>query len=137
MDASKPIVRTRRLAGMTFLLGSMIAAALIMPGAAALAASCSNPGPGDPAQGKSIYDKTCISCHGKDGTGQVPGTPDFTSPDGPLSKPKTKLTSHIENGFKKPGAPLAMPPKGGNPNLTKTDIMNVEAYIRQTFYCSG
>jgi len=30
------------------------------------------------AQGKAIYDRDCIACHGPDGKGVVPGAPDFT-----------------------------------------------------------
>jgi len=82
---------------------------------------------------KETYDNTCIACHASDGKGAFPGTPDFTSSDGALSKSDDVLIDHITNGFQSPGSPMAMPPKGGNPNLSETDVINVLGYIRKTF----
>lgn len=83
--------------------------------------------------GKETFEKTCIACHGADGKGAFPGTPDFTSSDGALSKTDDVLIDHISNGFQSPGSPMAMPPKGGNPNLNNADIRAVLEYIRKTF----
>ena len=83
--------------------------------------------------GKGTYDKTCIACHGGDGKGAFPGTPDFSESDGALSKTDDVLVDHIINGFQSPGSPMAMPPKGGNPNLSTTDVAAVLKYIRETF----
>ena len=85
------------------------------------------------ATGKETYEKTCIACHGADGKGAFPGTPDFTSSSGALSKSDEVLVDHISNGFQSPGSPMAMPPKGGNPNLSTTDISAVLKYIRDKF----
>lgn len=82
---------------------------------------------------KETYDKTCIACHGGDAKGAFPGTPDFTSSDGALSKSDSVLIDHITNGFQSEGSPMAMPPKGGNPNLSAADISAVLKYIRETF----
>jgi len=35
----------------------------------------------DATQGAAIFAKNCVACHGQDGKGAIPGTPDFTSPD--------------------------------------------------------
>lgn len=83
--------------------------------------------------GKETYDKTCIACHGGEGKGAFPGTPDFTSGDGVLTKSDEVLVDHIINGFQSPGSPMAMPPKGGNPNLSTPDVSAVLKYIRETF----
>ena len=83
--------------------------------------------------GKETFNKTCIACHGADGKGAFPGTPDFTSSSGPLSKSDDVLIDHITNGFQSPGSPMAMPPKGGNPNLSAMDIAAVLKHIRETF----
>ena len=83
--------------------------------------------------GKEIFNGTCISCHGGDGKGAFPGTPDFTSSDGVLSKSDSVLIDHITNGFQSEGSPMAMPPKGGNPNLDESGIKAVLSYIRETF----
>ena len=85
------------------------------------------------ASGKETYDKTCIACHGGEGKGAFPGTPDFTSGDGVLTKSDEVLVDHIITGFQSPGSPMAMPPKGGNPNLSTTDVSVVLKYIRKTF----
>ncbi len=85
------------------------------------------------ATGKETYEKTCIACHSASGEGAFPGTPDFTSSDGPLSKSDKVLIGNITSGFQSPGSPMAMPPKGGNPNLGASDISSVLKYIRETF----
>jgi mono/diheme cytochrome c family protein len=83
--------------------------------------------------GEEVYNQTCIACHGANGKGTVPGAPDFTRPDGPLSQPDQVLEDHIFNGFKSKGSPMAMPPKGGNSNLKMEDIQSVLQYMRETF----
>ena len=83
--------------------------------------------------GKQIYDQTCIACHGEEGAGGMPGVPDFTVADGPLSKSDDTLAKSILNGFRSPGSPLAMPAKGGNPNLTDSDVDTVLGYLRERF----
>lgn len=83
--------------------------------------------------GEAIYMGTCMACHGTDGTGMIPGTPDFTDKSGRLAKSDAELVASITNGFQTPGSPMAMPPKGGNPSLTEQDITAVLAYLRKTF----
>lgn len=86
-----------------------------------------------PMSGKAIFEQTCIACHGANGTGALPGVPDFTAADSPLSKPDEILFDHVLNGFQSPGSPMAMPPKGGNPNLSESDIRTVLDYMRTAF----
>jgi cytochrome c5 len=88
---------------------------------------------GSGLSGSVIYHQTCIACHGANGKGAIPGAPDFTSKNGPLSKSDALLLQHIENGFQTPGSPMAMPPRGGNPKLTNDDLKNALSYIRSTF----
>jgi len=83
--------------------------------------------------GMETYEKTCIACHGGNGKGTLPGAPDFTSSDGALSKTDEVLIDHITNGFQSEGSPMAMPPRGGNANLSATDISAVLKYIREAF----
>ncbi len=83
--------------------------------------------------GAEIYQQTCVACHGQDGTGAVPGAPDLTAADGPLAQDDGILLRHITEGFKTPGSPMAMPPKGGNPALGGADIQRVLGYLREKF----
>jgi len=83
--------------------------------------------------GKETYNQTCVSCHGADGKGAFPGVPDLTDSNGRLGKPDDVLLKNITEGFQSPGSAMAMPPKGGNPNLSDADIERVLRYLRQTF----
>ncbi|GIX17471.1 MAG: hypothetical protein KatS3mg119_1657 [Rhodothalassiaceae bacterium] len=111
---------------------------LLLPAAAAaVGAPATDPrqaAPGDAiARGAVVYEQTCVACHGADGAGLSPGTPDFTDPKGPLVQDDAVLFDHIKNGFQSPGSMMAMPPKGGNPSLSDDDIRAVIAYLRATF----
>lgn len=83
--------------------------------------------------GADIYAQTCIACHGADGKGVVPGTPNFTDKTGRLAKTDEQLLNSILNGFQSPGSPMAMPAKGGNSALAVGDLKNVLKYLRKTF----
>ena len=79
-----------------------------------------------------LYDATCAVCHGVDGAGTMPGVPDFTVEDGPLSKPDAVLIRSTLLGIERPGV-AAMPPKGGNPALTAEQIAALVRYMRTAF----
>ena len=81
-------------------------------------------------RGKQIFDTTCVACHGKDGKGVLPGTPNLRKV---LAKSDDDLVRNTLNGYQSPGSPLAMPPKGGNPSLTEADVRAVIQYMRSTF----
>ncbi len=83
--------------------------------------------------GEAIYKETCIACHGADGKGAFPGVPDFTRADGRLAKSDAELLRNVSNGIQSPGSPMAMPPKGGNLELTDADVKSVIRYLRQQF----
>ncbi len=53
----------------------------------------------DVAAGKAVYTGTCIACHGANGKGLLPGTPDFTKPGGVLSLSDKVLEDRIIHGF--------------------------------------
>lgn len=108
---------------------------VLMLGVGQAAASCDEPSDGNPVAGKKVYETTCIACHGKDGRGVVPGAPDFTKQKGVLAEANATLDDHVKNGFKSPSSPLAMPPKGGNSNLSTQDIKDVVTYLHQEFHC--
>lgn len=83
--------------------------------------------------GEAVYSQTCIACHGADGKGTFPGIRDLTDVDGPFTKSDEELINNILNGFQSPGSMMAMPPKGGNSNLTEDDIKAVVAFLRRKF----
>ncbi len=83
--------------------------------------------------GEEIYAGTCIACHGPNGKGALPGTPDFSAADGPLSKSDLELMQNILSGYQSPGSPMPMPPKGGNAALTESGVAAVIQYLRDTF----
>lgn len=83
--------------------------------------------------GEDLYNGTCIACHGSDGVGTIPGTPDFSAENSPLQKTDDELVRNIMAGFQSPGSPMAMPAKGGNPALTEEDARRLVAYLRAAF----
>ena len=118
---------------MTTFLQTSTRVLLLAAGAAFFAHGAVAAGTGDAAKGKAVYDGTCIVCHGANGKGEIPGTPDFTKASGPLSQDDAVLIDHISNGFESPGAAMPMPARGGNENLSDKDISNVLAYLHEKF----
>ena len=83
---------------------------------------------GDVAAGQSVFNGTCVGCHGSNGAGALPGVPNLRQK---LGKSNQTLINNIISGVQT--GPIAMPPRGGNPNLTNADIANVVAYMKQKF----
>jgi len=89
-------------------------------------------------KGMTIYEANCTACHGSDGTGAFAGIPDLTQVTG-FRKGKDSDSElfhhikHVEKGLKTPGSAMAMPAKGGNPDLTEEDIKEVLKYMREKF----
>lgn len=83
--------------------------------------------------GKDVYNQTCIACHGASGAGMFPGVPDFNDKSGPLAKSDDVLTRNIISGYQSPNSPMAMPPNGGNPDLTQAEVISTLGYIRKEF----
>ncbi len=50
------------------------------------------------ADGEAVYSQNCASCHGPDGKGVIPNTPDFTSPDFWRNAVPAQLYLSITNG---------------------------------------
>ncbi len=89
--------------------------------------------PGDLVRGRDVYSQTCIACHGADGKGAIEGIPDFTIAKGRLAKTDDVLLANMINGFQSDGSLMAMPPRGGNPELADQDLADALAYIRAAF----
>lgn len=88
-------------------------------------------GGGNPKEGKKTYDDICSSCHGEDGTTEVPGIPLFAEGER-FGKTDAQLANSIKNGVNNPDNPsgMSMPPYGGGPRLSDNEIADVVSYIR-------
>lgn len=88
---------------------------------------------GDSEAGRTVYQQTCIACHGADGRGAIERMPDLRGQTGPLSQSDHVLLERIIDGYESGNAPFAMPPLGGNSDLEETDVINVLSYMKQKF----
>lgn len=79
---------------------------------------------GDPARGKTVYEKNCLGCHGKTGTGLRGATPSLADSGRMAAKTDTELFDAVTNG--RPGT--GMPAWGKV--LIESDRWNVVAYLR-------
>ncbi|MHB1947574.1 MAG: cytochrome c5 family protein [Gammaproteobacteria bacterium] len=77
--------------------------------------------------GKAIYTSNCVACHGSNGKGVGPSFPDFTQKGGVLNQSSNVLLNNIIHGIG------GMPPRGGNPSLTDSDLKVALDYIKRTF----
>lgn len=87
----------------------------------------------DIARGAAVFNRTCIACHGSDGSGSLPGVPDLTDKAGPLSLNDAVLLKRMADGYQSPGSFMAMPPRGGDQALTDADLKAVLKYMRKEF----
>ena len=84
----------------------------------------------DAANGRDVYEITCVACHAENGRGAFEGVPDLSDR---LAKSDDALFTSVRDGFESPGSMMAMPANGGNPNLTEQDVRDVIAYMRETY----
>lgn len=80
-----------------------------------------------------IYEGSCAACHGQDGEGEFPGVPDFSVQQNLLAKPRSILLKNILEGFESPNSSMAMPPRGGNPDLSINEIEQSLDYLINRF----
>ncbi|CAK0758249.1 hypothetical protein CCP3SC15_230002 [Gammaproteobacteria bacterium] len=73
-------------------------------------------------EGKKIYITSCFACH-ETGAAGAPKRGDRAVWQPRLSQGMETLIAHVLNGFN------AMPPRGGNPDLTEMDIATVIPYL--------
>ncbi len=130
-------------------VGSVTAAALSQAPAAGISVGPQG-GPGMAANiigsadhGAILFEKTCFSCHGPQGTGKIvnPGSKDGTVPSlNPIDRdefsedPKTfagKIDRYIQHGSRPegPNPQFSMLPFGDTNTLTQQQIADLEAYI--------
>lgn len=83
--------------------------------------------------GKALYEQSCLVCHGEDGSGAMPGVTELSTANGVLLQDDKQLIKTIREGVQREGAIMAMPPLGGNAQLTDQDIQDIILYMRKTF----
>jgi disulfide bond formation protein DsbB len=87
-----------------------------------------------PDEGEALFQRTCAPCHGRDARG-LPGLgKDLVAGAFARRLSDAELIAFIERGrphddpANTTGVP--MPPKGGNPALTRRDLADIVAYLR-------
>lgn len=85
------------------------------------------------AQGKSVYEKTCVACHGPDAKGVKGLGKDMVESKFVKGLSDAQLADFIKKGrdTSDPAntTKVAMPPKGGNPALGDEDMLSVAVYV--------
>lgn len=84
----------------------------------------------NPVTGEQVYMGSCMVCHGDDGSGGMPGVPDLSGNKALFNGDEASLITRIKEGIATPGAPVSMPPNGGNPDLTETQMELALEYLR-------
>jgi mono/diheme cytochrome c family protein len=86
------------------------------------------------AQGNTLYNQTCFTCHGPDGKGIPNLGKDLTISEFFGQSTDAQLVDYVKTGrpVDDPAntTGVAMPPKGGFNFLTDDDILAIIAYIR-------
>lgn len=81
--------------------------------------------------GEDMYMTSCATCHGDDGTGEMPGVADLSINTQWTQMSDEKLIVHLSKGISRPGAAMTMPPKGGNPDLSNADLTKIITFMRK------
>jgi len=92
------------------------------------------PGSGDPVRGLTIFNGTCVACHGPGGVGVAGLGKPLTTSTFAAGLSDAELLAFLDVG-RAADDPLnttgiVMPPRGGNPALTDADLMDVIAFVR-------
>lgn len=91
-------------------------------------------GPGDPVRGATVYVTACATCHGRDLQG-IPGLGSGLAPSEFVAgMSEEELAAFIAVGREADHPDnmqgIAMPPRGGNANLTDQELRDVAAYLK-------
>ena len=82
----------------------------------------------DPAaMGERVYNGLCISCHS--GLPNIPKIGDIAAWEPRIAQGMALLYEHSIKGFISEGGLIAMPPKGGNMNLTDEEVKAAVDYM--------
>ncbi len=89
---------------------------------------------GDAVAGEETYSSSCVACHGPDAKGIEGLGKDLTNSEFLNSRSDAEVIAFLKEG-RPAGDPdnmagIDMPPKGGNPSLTDSDMADITAYLR-------
>ena len=80
--------------------------------------------------GEELYSQNCQVCHGDDASGAFPGVPDLAANAGWRKYTEQEMVSRMIKGVQNPGGAMAMPPRGGNSDLTEQQLTQAFRYLR-------
>lgn len=83
----------------------------------------------DAARGRDLFQTTCTACHGPEAKGITGLGMNLVQSDFVAGADDVRLATFIENG-RMNARPVPMPPKGGHPELSDTDIRQIVVYLR-------
>lgn len=78
--------------------------------------------------GRDLFQTTCVACHGKDAKGVTGLGRDLTTSDFVTLQSDSALLAFLSTG--RPEALPPMPPRGGNPDLSDSDLNAIVTYMR-------
>lgn len=78
-----------------------------------------------------IYTQNCMVCHADDGSGAMPGVSDMSKSKRLFTVSESELVARMKQGIQVKGSQLSMPPKGGNPDLTDSELLKALKYLKR------
>ena len=81
--------------------------------------------------GKEVYMKNCLVCHGEYLHGDMPGMPDLFINRAWTKKLDSQIHKFVKEGTEASGNVVVMPAKGGNPHLSDEEIKLALQYMRE------
>lgn len=85
------------------------------------------------ATGKNMYAENCQGCHAANGSGSMGWVPDLTDDMAWATMDEHELLNELKLGVRKSGQRMRMPAKGGNPDLSDKNLMEIIHYMRKAF----
>jgi len=81
------------------------------------------------AHGRDVFMEVCIACHGADGRGIPRLGKTLVESDFVAGRSDDAMVAFLEYG-RPTATPVAMPPRGGRPDLTDADLRDVITFVR-------
>ncbi|MEN8233615.1 MAG: cytochrome c [Actinomycetota bacterium] len=126
-------MRTKLLWGIGATVVIALVVAVVVSGGGSVSTEVA--GQGNPVAGEVVFEGTCATCHGVEGTGTDQGPPLIHAYYRPAHHADGAFTLAIRNGVQPHHWDFgAMPPQ---PHLSDQDIADVTAYVRQIQEAAG